>query len=110
MKCHELAERLSRERPDLPPVEVARLCLILLNTEEDATQLSDTEKRMEAWQHASFRCEAATDQYAAVVEELDQLFGDEPVQFRPDQLWTLLRAVKVQSQMLELYTQQMALA
>ncbi|EMI43925.1 MULTISPECIES: hypothetical protein [Pirellulaceae] len=110
MKCHELAEHLSRERPDLPAIEIARLCLILLNAEDSAEQLADSQKRMAAWQHASFRFEAATDQYAAVVDELDQLFGDEPIQFRPDQLWTLLRAVKVQSQMLELYTNEMALA
>ncbi|EMI52231.1 hypothetical protein [Rhodopirellula sallentina] len=110
MKCHELAEHLSRERPDLPPIEIARLCLILLNADEGDEQLADPEKRMAAWQHASFRFDAATDQYGAVVDELDQLFGDEPIQFQPDQLWTLLRAVKVQSQMLELYTDQMALA
>lgn len=110
MKCHELAEQLSLQRPDLPAVEIARLCLILLNNERDPERLRDPALRMAAWQHASFRFEATTDQHAAVVEELDQLFSDAPVEFQPDQLWTLLRAVKVQSQMLELYTDQMSLA
>ena len=45
----------------------------------------------------------------AVAAELDAICIDGPVQFRPDQLWTLLRAVKVQSQILELYTDQPAL-
>lgn len=110
MKCHELAEHLSRQRPDLPAVEIARLCLILLNAEADPARLRDSQQRIAAWQHACFRFEAATDQHAAVVEELDQLFGDDPIDFQPDQLWTLLRAVKVQSQMLELYTDQLSLA
>lgn len=110
MKCHELADQLSRQRPDLPAVEIARLCLILLNTEPDVENLRDPSRRMAAWQNASFRFEAATDQHAAVVDELDQMYGDGPVEFQPDHLWTLLRAVKVQSQMLELYTEHTALA
>lgn len=104
MKCHELAEQLAADRPDLSPVEIARLCLILLNGESMPERMEDPPTRLKAWRNASFRFEAATDQHAAIVEELDNLLGDAPIQFSPDQLWTLLRAVKVQSQMLELYT------
>ena len=110
MRCHELAEQISRERPDLPAVEIARLCLILLNAEPDSERLRDSAQRMAAWRNASFRLEASTDQHAAVVEELDQMYGEEPIEFQPDQLWTLLRAVKVQSQLLELYTEHASLA
>ena len=110
MNCHELAEDLARERPDLPPVEIARLCLMLLNGENSPERLSDEKVRLSAWQNACFRFEATADQHAAVAEELDSLFDEGPVEFSPDQLWTLLRAVKVQSQMLELYTDQVALA
>jgi hypothetical protein len=110
MKCHELAEQLSQDRPELSPVEIARLCLILLNSATNTEQLLDRDHRLSAWQSASFRLEATSDQHAAIAAELDNLFGDEPIMFQPDQLWTLLRAVKIQSQMLELYIDQVALA
>ena len=109
MYCHVLAEQLAADRPDLQPVEIARLCLILLNREPSPERLQDPKIRLAAWQNASFRFEAASDQHEAIVDELDQMLGDGPVQFSPDQLWTLLRAVKVQSQMLELYTDQPSL-
>lgn len=109
MNCHQLAEQLASDRPDLSPVEIARLCLILLNRESSPDRLLDPPTRLKAWRNASFRFEAATDQHSAILEELDELLGDAPIQFSPDQLWTLLRAVKVQSQMLELYTDQPSL-
>ena len=59
-----------------------------------------------ACKSAAFRLEAAADQQAAVTDELDKMCGDGPVRFSPDQIWTLLRAVKVQSQIIDLYTQQ----
>ena len=110
MNCQELAEQLANDRPDLSPVEIARLCLILLNREATPERLRDHDTRLTAWRNASFRFEAAADQHSAIVDELDRMLGDEPVQFSPDQLWTLLRAVKVQSQMLELYSDQPSLA
>jgi hypothetical protein len=50
--------------------------------------------------------EAASDQHAAVAVELERLYEDNRVEFSEEQLWTLLRAVKVQSQLLEIYTEQ----
>lgn len=110
MTCHELAQRLSELRRDLGPLEVARLTLLILSQCEDPERLSDDSELLSAWKHAAFRLEAATDQHAAVAQELDQLCAAGPLQFTPDQLWILLRAVKVQSQVLELYTDQPALA
>ncbi len=110
MTCHELAQRLSELQPELSQVDVARLALMILTQCDDAGQLSDEATLMNAWKNATFRLEAASDQHAAVAEELDALCNDGPVQFSPDQLWVLLRAVKVQSQILELYTDQPALA
>ncbi|MEM6980294.1 MAG: hypothetical protein AAF539_11570 [Planctomycetota bacterium] len=109
MSCSDLAERLSDMRPDLTSIEVARLCLMLLQSTPNPSELSDPEVLQQAWRQASFRLETATDQHDAVVTELESLFGDEPVAFTPDQLWLLLRAVKVQGQLLELYTNQPSL-
>lgn len=110
MHCHEIAERLSTLQPDLSPVDVARLCLMIMNQCNDLEGLREEETLIKSWKNASFRLEAASDQHAAVAEELDALCGEGPIEFNPDQLWVLLRAVKVQSQILEVYTDQPALA
>ncbi len=110
MHCHEVAQRLQSLHPDLSPIDVARLCLMIMNQCEDLDQLRDEATLMKAWKKASFRLESASDQHAGVAEELDSLCSDGPIEFSPDQLWVLLRAVKVQSQILELYTDQPAFA
>jgi hypothetical protein len=110
MTCHELAQRLLELQPDLSSIDVARLALMILTQCDDARQLSDDAVLIAAWKNATFRLEAASDQHAAVAEELEAMCSDGPVQFTPDQLWVLLRAVKVQSQVLELYSDQPALA
>ena len=109
MTCYELAQRISRIQPGMVPADVARLCLMIFNQCDDPADLADHQGLVAAWRNASFRLEAATDQHAAVADELEHLCGDGPMRFTPDQLWTLLRAVKVQSQLLELYTDQPAL-
>lgn len=110
MTCHELAERIQTLAPELSPIDVARLSLMVLTQTDDSDLLADDSKLRSAWKNASFRLEAASDQHAAVSDELDQLCGDGPIEFSPDQLWLLLRAVKIQGQILELYTDQPALA
>jgi hypothetical protein len=110
MTCHELAKRLSELQPELSQVDVARLSLMILTQCDETDRLADDATLIATWKNATFRLEAASDQHAAVAEELDAMCSDGPVQFTPDQLWVLLRAVKVQSQILELYTDQPALA
>lgn len=109
MTCHELAERLALLRPDLPPAEIARMCLLLLGSGSDLADFDDDGRLILAWRAATFRLEVATDQYAAVAEELESIATNGPIVFSPDQLWTLLRAVKVQGQLLDLYTENVAL-
>ncbi len=110
MTCHELAQRINAIHPELPPAEVARLSLLILTQTTDTQELAEEASLMRAWKNASFRLEAAADQHAAVADELEQLCNSGPISFTPDQLWILLRAVKVQSQLLDLYTDQPALA
>lgn len=109
MTCHDLAKRLSDLQPELSSVDVARLTLMILTQCDDPTRLADDGALMAAWKNATFRLEAASDQHAAVADELNAMCESGPVEFSPDQLWILLRAVKVQGQILELYTDQPAL-
>lgn len=109
MTCHEISQRLSTLQPELSPVDIARLTLMIL-IQHDPSQLQDDESLTRASQSAAFRLESASDQHAAVANELDAMCNDGPVEFTSDQLWVLLRAVKVQSQILELYTDEPAVA
>ena len=104
MTCHELAKRLAELQPDLGPIDIARICLMILSNCHDREQLRDDQVLMAEWKGSMFRLEAASDQHAAVAAELDTMCGDGPSRFSPDQRWILLRAVKVQSQILELYS------
>jgi hypothetical protein len=110
MTCHEIAESLLHHQPDMSPCDVARICLMILNHCDDPNDLRDDDNLLRAWKNVVFRLEAAADQHAAVANELEQMCGNGPIQFSPDQLWTLLRAVKVQSQILDLYTDYAPLA
>jgi hypothetical protein len=42
----------------------------------------------------------ATDQHAAMTQELEDLAASDPSSFSQDQIWVLIRAIKVQSQVL----------
>jgi hypothetical protein len=83
--------------------DVARLCLLLANTTDDVSKLDDDALLTAAWRDAGLRLEAATDQHAAMTEELESLARSDPQEFTPDQIWVLIRAIKVQGQILQLY-------
>ena len=110
MNCHTLAQRIAELQPELTATDVARLCLLILVQTPDTDSLTDETTLRRVWRNASFRLESATDQHSAVSQELEDMCGDGPIQFTPDQLWILLRAVKVQSQILELYTDEPVLS
>lgn len=110
MQCHELAERIAEIDPELSPVEVARLCLLIFNSPRPLRHAEHESTIKAHWKAASFRLKAAADQYEAMTAELDSLCGDGPQQFDPEQIWTLVRAIKVQSQILDLYIDQPSLA
>ena len=103
MNCHELAERIQRLEPDADMRDIARLCLLLSNQVEDVGALQDDQLLSAAWSEMGLRLQAATDQHAAMTEELENLANSDPQKFSPEQIWILVRAIKVQSQILQLY-------
>jgi hypothetical protein len=106
MNCQELAARIEQIQPCSTPRDVARLCLLLTNFAEDVEALADPEQLAAAWQQAGLRLQAATDQHAAMMQELEQLARSDPEKFTPDQIWILVRAIKVQGQVLAMYVGQ----
>ncbi len=104
IKCTDLAECIERLRPNAEVRDVARLCLLLANSNaENVDQLADESNLATAWKEMDLRLQAATDQHAAMTEELECLARSDPQRFTPDQIWILIRAIKVQSQILHLY-------
>jgi hypothetical protein len=103
MTCQELAKRIQRLQPEAAARDVARLCLLLANTCDDVDSLDNDYLLTVAWREAGLRLQAATDQHAAMTEELELLARSDPREFTPDQIWVLIRAIKVQGQILQLY-------
>ena len=106
MKCQDLAARIESLQPDAEISDVARLCLLLSVSVEDIDEFEDDDCLREAWNDVGLVLQAATDQHAAMTEELESLAASDPRQFQPDQIWILIRAIKVQSQILQLYVGQ----
>jgi len=103
MKCHELAAQIERIQPDAHPRDVARLCLLLANQVELIDRLRNPQRLREACNHAGLRLQVATDQHAAMAQELEDLAQSDPKKFEQQQIWILVRAIKVQNQILEMY-------
>jgi len=81
MNCQELADRIQHFQPHAHPRDVARLCLLLANTTDDVSKLDDDELLTSAWREAGLRLQAATDQHAAMTEELESLARSDPREF-----------------------------
>jgi hypothetical protein len=109
MKCTDLAKRIEEIRPDAELRDVARLCLLLSNSSDNLEELADDNSLTSAWKEMDLRLQAATDQHAAMTDELESLARSDPKRFTPGQIWVLIRAIKVQSQILQLYLGQPAL-
>jgi hypothetical protein len=108
MNCRELAQRIEELEPQASPKDVARVCLLLANN-ADLDELSDPRQLKAAWKETGLKLQAATDQHAAMTQELEALANSDPEKYTKDQVWVLIRAIKVQSQVLQLYVGQPAL-
>jgi hypothetical protein len=103
MNCQQLAARIEKLQPGIAASDTARMCLLLSNYSGDVNRLSDEATFQEAWQDVSLKLQAADDQHAAVTDELAEMAAGDPESFSPEQTWVLVRAIKVQSQILSLY-------
>ncbi len=98
----QLLQRLARLYPDYGPSELLRMGL-LVSLHAAEFDRCDNRGLEESCQQISMRMSAAGDQHAAVSDELDSLAAAAPCDFSPAHIWALVRAIKVQSQVLNLY-------
>jgi len=103
MTCTELAQQIERLQPNAQAQDVARLCLLLANTIDDLESLRQPRALHDAWKRTGLQLQVATDQHAAMTQELEDLAASDPESFTRDQIWILIRAIKVQSQVLQMY-------
>jgi hypothetical protein len=103
MNCTKLAEKIEQLQPNAETRDVARLCLLLTNAVSNPDCFQDETVLTSHWREIGLRIQAATDQHAAMTEELENLARSDPKKFTPEQIWVLIRAIKVQSQILQLY-------
>lgn len=103
MRCQSLAQRIEEIDPSVETADVARLCLLISNLVDNLDDLQNNDKLKESHREASLRLQMGIDQHAAVAFELETLANSDPKEFDREQIWILLRAIKVQSQILQLY-------
>jgi hypothetical protein len=103
MNCHCLASHIEELQPEASPQDVARLCLLLMNEYDNLDMLVDNSTLQVAWKETGLRLQLATDQHAAMTQELEELATSDPKSFTQEQVWVLIRAIKVQSQILQMY-------
>jgi len=103
MKIHDLAKKIEHLKPSTCPRDVARACLMLANSVDSLDDLACDARLTDAWKDVSLRLQFATDQHAAVTQELEDLAASDPEKFSADQIWILVRAIKVQGQVLQQY-------
>lgn len=101
--CTELAQQIEKFQPGASPQEVARLCLLLTTSVDDLSALREQRALRDAWKQTGLKLQVATDQHAAMTEELEELAASDPQSFNQEQIWVLIRAIKVQSQVLQMY-------
>lgn len=104
MIAQDLVQAVSDLRPEYTPAQQLRIALLLSLQHADINELTtDSIELEQQLSNVSMQLSATTDQHAAVSGELDSLASTSPCEFTPDHLWTLVRAIKVQSQILDLY-------
>lgn len=99
----ELVEKIASLKPELEQTEALRLSLLVAQQVDSIDDLLEQGELERLCEHTCLQLGAATDQHEAVAGELDSLATTQPCDFSTDHLWTLVRAIKVQSQVLNLY-------
>jgi hypothetical protein len=98
-----LIKNVALLHPEFSPVEQLRLALLVSQQADTLDELIDVNELDSACENMGMQLSAASDQHNAVADELDSLAAGDPCEFSSDHVWTLVRAIKVQSQILNLY-------
>jgi hypothetical protein len=104
MRLLQLIERLHQQLPKASDRHVACLAMLLCDRDPQFKTLESQEEFLGLLDEIQLRLQSIDDQHAAVAYELDQLALTQPCEFEPKHVWTLIRAIKVQSQFVDMLT------
>lgn len=103
MDTMHLLQQVHQALPEASAAEAFRMAMLLCHAVEDTDELSDAATRQRLIQNCALQLAIHEDQHAAIADDLDSLASTEPCQFNVQHLWTLIRAIKVQSHLLAFY-------
>ena len=104
MRLTNLIERIHQELPNTSDRQVACLAMLLCDRDSNFKCLDSEDEFSTLLGEIQLRMQSIDDQHAAVAFELDQLALTQPCEFEPKHVWTLIRAIKVQSQFVDMLT------
>ena len=99
-----LAAEIEQLDPNASQDQVAQIAMLMLRSGAESQQLQQTDVVHNLFNDIKIRLNAACDQHAAMTDEIQSLACSDPRQYSPDEVWVLVRAIKVQCQLLETYT------
>jgi hypothetical protein len=102
MNAEHLVHDVQALMPNASQFEVLQMAY-LVSVETKATDRQDSSRLAQVVEEIRPRLRIASDQFAAVAHELSGVGRFDPCKFSPTQLWSLLRSIKVHSQLLQLY-------
>ena len=102
MQINQLIERLACYCGHSDESELLRMAFLISLRVDSLSELDATALHAHC-EAVTAQLKCATEQHAAVSEELDQLADTLPCEFSPDHVWTLVRAIKTQSRFLQMY-------
>jgi hypothetical protein len=99
MTISQFVERVEEILPHQPSWRILAIAQVLWASWEKGT-ISEIDKQSVT--QAMIRLRSMDEQHAAVAQELDRLASTTPQEFEPSHVWTLIRAIKIQSQIIDL--------
>jgi hypothetical protein len=102
MHIYEIINRLASHCGHRDESELLRLAFLISLRVENLSELDDDALAVH-FEGVRSDLEIATEQHAAVSEELEHLAETAPCEFSPDHVWTLVRAIKTQGRFLQMY-------
>ena len=102
MQIYEIIDRLACYCGHRDESELLRMAFLISLRVDSLSELDDATLAAQ-FEAVTTDLEVATEQHAAVSEELDQLAETLPCEFSPDHIWTLVRAIKAQGRFLQMY-------
>ena len=104
MLLNQLVDQLRHKLPNATLRRVACSAMLICDRDPQLLCLNDKQSLAFLLEETQLKMQSLDDQHAAVSRELEELASTQPCEFEPKHVWTLIRAIKVQSQFVDLLT------